>query len=194
MTSETVARGDGRERVLREAVRLFGESGFAGTSVRSVAAAAGVSPANVMHHFGTKDALREAADERVVGELTETLKGAARAVLDGDPVEVGAVVGDPAVRGYLRRVLLDGGPAGEALVGELLGVVRHGLGVAEAAGRVRPGADLDYAAVQVLSLALGPLVLGPLIDGFESRSTLSEVAARAAADICTLRDGLLRPR
>ncbi|MCW2778857.1 MAG: transcriptional regulator, TetR family [Frankiales bacterium] len=193
MTAEPLARGDGRERVLREAVRLFGEAGFAGTSVRAVASAAGVSPANVMHHFGTKDALKEATDERVLGALAASLKQAAAAVLEGgDPVEVGTLVGDPGVRGYLRRVLLDGGAAGEALVADLVALVRAGLEQAASAGRVRPGADLEYASVQVLALTVGPLLLGPLLPGFEAGTSPTSVAARAEADIATLREGLLR--
>lgn len=195
MTTTTVPapRGEGRERVLEEAVRLFGESGFAGTSVRQVAAAAGVSPANVMHHFGTKEALKEATDERVLGALGASLKAAAQAVLEGgDPVEIGGLVGDPGVRGYLRRVLLDGGPAGEQLVADLVALVRAGLEQAAGAGRLRPGADLEYASVQVLALTVGPLLLGPLLPGFEAGTSPASVADRAAADIATLREGLLR--
>lgn len=188
-----VGRGEGRERVLNEAVRLFGEAGFAGTSVRAVAAAAGVSPANVMHHFGTKEALKEATDARVLGALSTSLKEASQAVLDGgDPVEVGSLVGDPEVRAYLRRVLLDGGAAGEALAADLVGLARAGLDKAAAAGQVRPGADLEYASVQVLALTVGPLLLGPLLPGFEAKTSPREVAERAAADIATLRVGLLR--
>ncbi len=185
----------GRERVLHEAVRLFGQGGFAGTSVRSVASAAGVSPANVMHHFGSKEGLREAADEHVLGPLGESLERAAQAVLDdGEAVELGTLVSDPAVRGYLRRVLLDGGPVGERLVADLLRPVHAGLRAAVDAGRVREGVDLDYAAVQVLGLTLGPLVLGPLLPGFEEQTTTGVVAARAQADVQVVREGLLRPR
>lgn len=189
----TAPRGDGRERVLREAVRLFGESGFAGTSVRAVAAAAGVSPGNVMHHFGTKDALRLATDERVLGMLSASLKAAAQAVVEGgDPGDVAELVGDPGVRGYLRRVLLEGGEAGRHLVVELVDLVRQGLDRADAEGRVRPETDLEYASVQVIALTVGPMLLGPLLPGFEAKTSPEEVACRAAADIATLHEGLLR--
>ena len=180
--------------MLREAVRLFGESGFAGTSVRAVAAAAGVSPANVMHHFGSKDALRLATDERVLGVLSASLKAAAQAVVEGgDPGAVAELVGDPGVRGYLRRVLLDGGEAGRTLVVELVALVRAGLERAYAAQRVRPGTDLEYASVQVVALTVGPLLLGPLLPGFEAKTSPEEVACRAAADIAILHEGLLAP-
>ena len=48
---------DTRERILGAARNLFARQGFDKTSVRAVAAAAGVDPALVHHYFGTKAAL-----------------------------------------------------------------------------------------------------------------------------------------
>lgn len=182
----------GRERVLREAVRLFGADGVDSTSVRAVAAAAGVSPANVMHHFGSKQALRAAADERVLAELTSWLQDAARCVLHGGAPQDLAPVADAGVRGYLRRVVLEGGEAGQRLVGELVALAREGLREAQAVGGTRPGADLDYGAVQVVALVVGPLLLGPLLPGAECNATPNGVASRAESDVALLREGLLR--
>lgn len=49
--------GDTARLILEEALRLFAERGFDGVSVSDVATAAGVSKANVFHHFGSKQAL-----------------------------------------------------------------------------------------------------------------------------------------
>jgi AcrR family transcriptional regulator len=46
-----------RERILREAARLFAEKGFYGTSTREIAAAAEIRQPSVFHHFPTKDAI-----------------------------------------------------------------------------------------------------------------------------------------
>ncbi|NTX14939.1 TetR/AcrR family transcriptional regulator [Myxococcus sp. CA056] len=46
-----------RKRILTEGTRLFAERGFAGTSFRDVANAAGVSVSLIQHHFGTKESL-----------------------------------------------------------------------------------------------------------------------------------------
>src|SRR3954462_6156130 len=54
---------DTRATILDAARSAFAESGFAGTSVRAVAAAAGVDAALVHHYFGTKDDLFLAALE-----------------------------------------------------------------------------------------------------------------------------------
>jgi len=63
----TVSRGrrpgspDTRAAILDAARALFATGGMSGTSVRAVAARAGVDPALVHHYFGTKDELFVAA-------------------------------------------------------------------------------------------------------------------------------------
>ena len=62
---------DTRAEILRSARSLFATRGFRSTSVRAIAADAGVDPALVHHYFGTKDDLFVAAlqlpvDPRVV--------------------------------------------------------------------------------------------------------------------------------
>ncbi len=54
---------DTRAEVLAAARASFAEKGFRGTTIRAVAAAAGVDPALVHHYFGTKDDLFVAALE-----------------------------------------------------------------------------------------------------------------------------------
>ncbi|MBO0841313.1 MAG: helix-turn-helix transcriptional regulator, partial [Sciscionella sp.] len=71
--------GDGvtRQRILDAAVLRFGTDGFT-ASVRSIAADAQVSAALVIHHFGSKDALRRECDERVLA----TIRHAKREAID----------------------------------------------------------------------------------------------------------------
>src|SRR5215211_5916566 len=54
---------DTRSAILAAARASFAEHGFAGTTIRGVAAAAGVDAALVHHYFGTKDDLFVAALE-----------------------------------------------------------------------------------------------------------------------------------
>ena len=54
---------DTRAAILSAARELFATSGFGGTTIRAIAAAAGVDPALVHHYFGTKDDLFVAALE-----------------------------------------------------------------------------------------------------------------------------------
>ena len=48
---------DKRVRILNEAVVLFGEHGYAGTSLADIANAADISKAGLLHHFSSKDEL-----------------------------------------------------------------------------------------------------------------------------------------
>lgn len=62
-TIDTTGRGQRRsslptpEAIRRAATTLFRRNGFAGTSVREIARVAGVDPALVIRHFGSKEAL-----------------------------------------------------------------------------------------------------------------------------------------
>jgi len=60
-----------RERLLDAAERLFAAHGLAGASLRSINAEAGLSPAALHYHFGTREALVEAILERRMSELME---------------------------------------------------------------------------------------------------------------------------
>lgn len=52
-----------RATILATARSQFGENGFERTTIRSIASAAGVDPALVMHYFGSKAALFAAASQ-----------------------------------------------------------------------------------------------------------------------------------
>ena len=55
--TSTGAGATTREAIAASALALFEERGFAATSVRAIAAAAGVDPALVIRHFGSKEQL-----------------------------------------------------------------------------------------------------------------------------------------
>ncbi|PIE75436.1 hypothetical protein CSA17_07490 [bacterium DOLJORAL78_65_58] len=55
-----------RERVLDASTRLFAAMGFAGTSLRNISDASGVSVGLIQYHFGTKQALYDAVREHAL--------------------------------------------------------------------------------------------------------------------------------
>jgi TetR/AcrR family transcriptional regulator len=59
--------------ILREAVRLFAERGFEGTSIADVAERAGLSKQNLMYYFSTKQALYERVLDDVLDEWLERM-------------------------------------------------------------------------------------------------------------------------
>jgi AcrR family transcriptional regulator len=54
------------ERIREAALEGFARDGVKATSIRDVAAAAGVSPGLVQHHYASKAALREAVDQHIL--------------------------------------------------------------------------------------------------------------------------------
>ena len=55
-----------RAEILRTALDSFAERGFQGSSLREIAEAVGLSPAGILHHFSTKEALLAAVVEQEV--------------------------------------------------------------------------------------------------------------------------------
>jgi len=83
-----------RGQILAAARRRFAVDGFDRTSIRAVAAEAGVDPALVLHYFGSKDGLFSAAVEWPV-ELTEITRRVLAPGLDG--------LGERLVRFFLEQ-------------------------------------------------------------------------------------------
>ena len=73
MTTATKQRSGTRDRLVREALRLFAEKGFRETTVGEVEEAAGLVPRSgaLYKHFDNKQALLEAAVEQKVEDLEE---------------------------------------------------------------------------------------------------------------------------
>src|SRR5215475_13606540 len=58
-----------RARIREAAMHQFAEHGFERTTIRGIAAAAGVSGGLVRHHYGSKQELKDAVDEHVAAEI-----------------------------------------------------------------------------------------------------------------------------
>lgn len=56
-TSRDAKRAQTAERIREAARQQFGANGYEGTTIRSIAAAAGIDPSLVLQHFGSKAAL-----------------------------------------------------------------------------------------------------------------------------------------
>jgi AcrR family transcriptional regulator len=75
-----------REDLLAGAVQCLRERGWARTTVRDIAAAAGVSHAAIGYHFGSREALLSQAYVRAMAEFgDETARAVAEAGRAGDP-------------------------------------------------------------------------------------------------------------
>jgi AcrR family transcriptional regulator len=66
-----------RQRILAVAVELFSARGFAGTSVRDIAEAMGMTKASLYYHFSSKEEILDAVTEPVRAELAGLVAWAA---------------------------------------------------------------------------------------------------------------------
>ncbi len=155
-----------RAGIRNAALRLFAERGHDAVTVREIATAAGVSPALVVHHFGSKEGLREAVDRHAAqafDAIIDGLEGADLAELlttggSGSIAEAfvrGFPPGSP-LPAYLRRLLLTNDPAGAALFGRWYAATRRLLDTMGAVGVARTGED---PAVRAAFLLVNDLAL-----------------------------------
>lgn len=71
-------RTETRQLVLDAATRLFGEKGYANTSLEEIAAACGLTIRPIYHYFGNKQSLFAAVTERLEQDLVDALDNVIR--------------------------------------------------------------------------------------------------------------------
>jgi AcrR family transcriptional regulator len=139
-------------------------------TVRQIANEAGVSPALVVHHFGSKDGLRAEVDAfaaRAFDAIFEAMRPEDVADLLAGQAAGGSVAeafargfppGSP-LPAYLRRLLLTNDPAGAALFGRWYATTRRLLDMMVEMGVARPSEDPDIRAAFFLINDLALILL-----------------------------------
>ena len=159
-----------KARIRNAALDLYASQGEDRTSMRAIAAAAGVTVGLLVHHYGTKDNIRDAVEELIVDYFRQAI---ARAPAGGTPANIAAardaavaamLAANPEVVNYLRRALLD--PAGRR--GHLLERLTE-LSSTEVSQLRRTGrASVKHAesaqVIGVMIRQLGHLFLQPMLD------------------------------
>jgi AcrR family transcriptional regulator len=151
------------------ALSLFAEHGPDAVTVRQIAVEAGVSPALVLHHFGSKAGLREAVDAYAASSFDAVIDAGGEAELveamqGGDSSSLAAAfaqvfpAGSP-LPAYLRRLLLSGDPAGTALFERWLEGTEQLLEALGAAGTATASTDPRVRAAFLLANDLAVVLL-----------------------------------
>lgn len=175
-----------RARIRDAALRQFGERGFDRATIRGIAETAGVSSGLVRHHFGSKQALREACDaylSRMIRELNEQARA------DTTLGEVNNVAAAQAAVGpyqrYLARALADGSAG--SLFDEMVAMTQEWLAAPDARRPDPPDVDRRSRAAVVTAMALSVSVLhehvarGLGVDLFSPKG--ADMLARTLIDI-----------
>ncbi|MFD2415663.1 TetR/AcrR family transcriptional regulator [Amycolatopsis pigmentata] len=147
-----------RARIRDAALWHFGEHGFDRATIRGIAETAGVSSGLVRHHFGSKEALRDACDAYLVRAL-ERINDQVRADGADDGVNYVAVTG--AVFGphqkYIARALSEGRAA--PLFDKLVELGQQWLAEVDEKRSDRPDLPLKDRAVVGAAMTLSIAVL-----------------------------------
>ncbi len=161
--------------MLDTALQCYSTQGIADTSLRDIAAAAGVTPALVHYYFGDKAQLQQAVmQERlmpVMARLREPLLEAGddvAALVAGFVQGVGRLVEQhpwlPSL--WVREVLCEGGALREMLVNDLAPLIPRLMAgrfdEAQRQGRMNPDLDPRLLVVSLVGLTLFPLAGAPI--------------------------------
>jgi AcrR family transcriptional regulator len=185
-----------REQLLSIAVEMFAEQGFAGTSLRSIAKRAGVSPALLIHHFDTKEALIKEAISKTLGSWVADEKAA---MLDDESKQLQnwqAVMAKGATPlNFFRQVLLAGGDYAQRLFDAAVSETEVLLDQMQSTGRLRELSDKQTTALIMTISGLGSVLLMSQIEKTMGGPISSDhVASRLMnANNEMLRDGVFFP-
>jgi TetR/AcrR family transcriptional regulator, regulator of cefoperazone and chloramphenicol sensitivity len=147
-----------RARIRDAALQHFGEHGFERSTIRGIAETAGVSSGLLRHHFGSKQALRDACDDyvlRTIRTLNEETWAAAEAGDLGKAADARVPIG-PYHR-YIARTLVDGGSS--ALFDEMTRMGEAWVAAADAQRDDEPTVDVRTRAAVVTAMGLGIPIL-----------------------------------
>jgi AcrR family transcriptional regulator len=148
-------------RILDAAARVFGADGYERTTIRAVAAAAGVDAGLVMHYFGSKQELyRRVIDAAPVPEVRGTPAEAAEQIL---ATLAGRLASAPVASLALLRSMLTNPEAASAASA---GIARYEAQIAQAI----PAADADLRAAVISAVILGITVSRHLVKSGELAS------------------------
>jgi AcrR family transcriptional regulator len=128
-------------RIRDAAIEQFGQHGF-GVGLRTIAEAAGVSAALVIHHFGSKDGLRKACDDFVAEEIRS---GKSEAMQSNDPAtwlgQMAEIESYAPLMAYLVRSMQSGGELAMMLWHRMIENAEEYLAEGVVAGTIKPSRD-----------------------------------------------------
>ena len=128
-------------RIRDAAIDQFGQHGF-GVGLRAIAEAAGVSAALVIHHYGSKEGLRQACDDFVAEEIRTSKSDALQS---SDPAtwlaQMAEIESYAPLTAYLVRSLQSGGQLANMLWNRMIENAESYFEDGVRAGTIKPSRD-----------------------------------------------------
>jgi len=158
------------ERIRDAALEGFAMRGVKGTSVREIAAAAGVSPGLVQHHYPNKEALVAAVDEHVLGRAVARFSdlpdsGTALAIQEELARRMVEFVGaEPLLLRYVARSIIEGEEAALRIFDAFLAISDAQTQRLKEEGFLRPEADLMWTGLHVVIFNLATVLFETALD------------------------------
>jgi AcrR family transcriptional regulator len=141
-------------RIRDSAIEQFGQHGFT-VGLRTIAEAAGVSAALVIHHFGSKDGLRKACDDYVAEQVRDAKSESIRTT---DPAawfaQMAEIESYAPMMAYLVRSLQSGNELAKEFWRQMIDNAEVYIEEGVRAGTIRPSRD-PHARAMYLGMASG---------------------------------------
>ena len=152
-----------RARIRDSAIVLFGRDGFRETTIRGIASEVGVSAALILHHFGSKDGLRQACDDHILAEVMKP----GETIGSGNDPRAATTIRDwlsqtdehrPWLQ-YISRLLMGGSEIGDRLFDKLVAYTERVFADGVADGSIHPSTDPHMRAVTLTAYSMSALIL-----------------------------------
>jgi len=190
------------ERTLTAALDAFGTRGYGATSLDDLARDLGIRKQTILYWYPSKEALLDAAIDRVAAEVSRRLE---RAVV-GDASGFGRVEAVvramfrlaaryPSMLGFLREVTRLGPPASTRMLGALTPLIDRSAAFLAAemdAGRIRRH-DPRLILLAAYSMVTGLATEVEVLRAFGEEPTLASLVRRRDELLALLQDALVPP-
>ncbi len=169
------------ERIRDVAVARFARDGFS-VGLRTIAADAGVTAGLVVHHFGSKEALRQACDTYVLGIIrSEKMRAATSGSAAGMLAQLAEIEQYGPLALYAVRSMQAGGELATAFVEHMVSDAEEYLAAGVEAGTIRPSRDPAGRARYLTFQGMGSLLLWislhpEMVSVDDFRSALREIS------------------
>lgn len=164
-------------------MRLFPELGYDAASVRRIAGEAGVSPALVLHHYGSKEGLLQACDHHLVERYRQIKDDAIAGGMFNPAFMSSAMAESRTLMKYLAWAMASNRPDAAALFDEMMAEAVTVSRVSIEKGYLTGSHDLEARTALQLAMQIGLAVLHEHVERVTGIDLFSEEGIRRATPL-----------